>query len=186
VTDSIDNIDLTVYGGVENVELSVDFGSQGDRGSNIFAGNGDPTVFLAGQDIQLNDLYINTNTANSYYGWLYQYLLEVGNPVWTPILKLDPSQYSNISTTTFTSGAATISIPVSELTTNSGTTVDDFIIRYNIKNANPVSSGFTYSVTGTDPNKNIVIAISGISYSGGTWSNLAGAQDVHLFISYKA
>jgi hypothetical protein len=113
-------------------------------------------------------------------------LLEVGNPVWTPILKLDPSQYSNISTTTFTAGAATISIPVSELTTNSGTTVDDFIIRYNIKNANPVSSGFTYSVTGTDPNKNIVIAINGISYSGGTWSNLTGAQDVHLFISYKA
>jgi hypothetical protein len=185
MADSVDQIDLTVYGGVETVDLSVDFGSQGDRGSQIFAGSGDPVTYLASQDVLLNDLYINTSTSSQYYGWLYQYLLEVGNPAWTPILQLNPSQFSQISTTTFSTGSTTIVVPVTNLTANTTVGVDDFIIRYSIKNADPVASGFTYSITGSGSSQNISIVINGASFSGGTWSSLTGSQDVHLFISYK-
>lgn len=184
--DIIDTIDLTVFGGPTTLDVSVDFGQQGVRGNKIWAGNGDPSIYLAGQEIQLNDLYINTNTAETYYGWLYQYVLEVGSPVWTPILALNPSQYSAIATTTFTAGSATINIPVSNLTTSSTVTASKFIIRYNISNANQIATGFTYSITGTYPSQNISIVIKAASWNGTTWSNLTGSQDVHLFISYKA
>jgi hypothetical protein len=185
VVDSIDNIALTVVGGSPTaLDVSVDFGQQGDRGSRIFAGPGDPNTY-APSSIQLYDWYINTNTTETYYSWMYQYTLVSTSPTWVPILKLNPSQYSTIATSTFTTGSTTIAVPVKNLTTNSTVAASDFIIRYSIKNANPVSSGFTYSITGTYPNQNISIVINGVSYNGSTWSNLTGSQDVHLFISYK-
>jgi hypothetical protein len=45
-------------------------------------------------------------------------------------------------------------------------------------------SAFTYSLTGTHPNKNIAIVVKAASFDGTTWSNLTGEQKVHLFISY--
>lgn len=184
MADSIDNIDLTIFGGPTELDVSVDFGEQGLRGSRTWTGNGNPEVYLVGQDIQLYDWYLNTNTTDPYYSWLYQYVLEVGSPTWTPVLKLNPSQYSVIASTTFTTGSATIAIPVKRLTTNSGVVASKFIIRHNVANANVVSSGFTYSITGTYPDENISIVVKAASWDGTTWSNLTGSQDVHLFISY--
>lgn len=186
MTTSIDQLDLTVYGGPTTIDLSLDFGAQGTRGSRTWAGNGSPDVYLAGQDVQLYDWYINTNTAETYYSWLYQYVIEIATPTWVPVLKLNPAQYFTIATTTFTTGSTTILIPVKNLTTNSSVAASNFIIDYSIKNSLPVSSGFTYSITGSYPNQNISIVINAVSYSGSAWSNLTGAQDVHLSIAYKA
>ena len=184
MVDSIDNIDLTVYGGPAEVDLSVDFGQQGVRGSRSWIGSGNPAVSLLGQDVALYDWYINTNTSDTYYSWLYQYVLEVGSPTWVPVLKLNPAQYSLIYTTTFTTGSTTIAIPVKNLTTVSGVVLSNFVIRYKIKNSNPVADAFTVTLTGTYPNQNLSIVINGVSYNGSTWSQLTGSQDVHLFISY--
>lgn len=184
MADSIDNIDLTVYGGPAEIDLSVDFGTQGVRGSRSWVGSGDPATVLAGQDVALYDLYVNTNTSQTYYSWLYQYIETPGNPTWVPVLKLNPAQYSTIATTTFTTGSTTISIPVINLTAVNGVSINDFIIRYKIKNTNPVSDAFTASITGTYPNQNLAIVVNGVSYNGSTWSQLTGSQDVHLFISY--
>jgi hypothetical protein len=184
VADSIDNIDLTVYGGPTAIDLSVDFGTQGNRGSRSWIGSGDPSITLAGQDIALYDWYINTNTSQTYYSWLYQYVTEAGNPVWTPVLKLNPAQYSTIATTTFTTGSTTITVPVKNLTAINGVILSNFVIRYKILNANPIADAFTVTLTGTYPNQNLSIVLNGISYNGSTWSQLTGSQDVHLFISY--
>jgi hypothetical protein len=113
---------------------------------------------------------------------LYQYVLEVGNPAWVPLLKLDPSQYSTIASTTFTAGSATINIPIASITGDSATAVADYIVRYNISNANPVATAFTYSIVGTD----LRIVIKAAEFSSTTWSDLAGSKNVHLFISYVA
>lgn len=184
MADSIDNIDLTVYGGPAAIDLSVDFGTQGVRGSRTWAGNGDPAITLAGQDIALYDWYVNTNTTSTYYSWLYQYLTETGNPVWTPVLKLNPSQWSTIYSATFTTGATTIAVPVSNLTSVNGVILSNFVIRYKINNSTPVADAFTVTLTGTYPNQNLSIVINGVSYNGSTWSQLTGTKDVHLFISY--
>lgn len=181
----VDSIDLTVFGGPTAIDLSLDFGQQGLRGSKIWSGNGDPVVYLVGQELQINDIYINTNPSDTYYGWIYQYVEEVGSPVWTRILAPTKSDYSAIATTTFTAGATTVNVPVSSLTTNSSPSISRFIVRYSVENSTPVSSSFTYSLTGSYPNQNISIVINAITYSGGTWSNLTGSKNVHLYITYK-
>lgn len=186
MADSIDIIDLNIFGGPTEIDVSVDLGQTGNRGSFIWVGSGDPSLSLTGQPYQVKDLYINTNTSDAYYSWLYQYTEEVGSLNWVPVLLLNPSQWSAIVPTTFTTGSTTINVPVKNLTAKNGVALSNFIIRYNIKNANPVSSGFTYSLTGTYPNQNISIVINAVSYNGSVWSQLTSAQDVHLFISYKA
>jgi hypothetical protein len=178
----LSTVDLDVFGGPVAVDVSVDFGVAGVRGSRIWAGSGDPDVYLLGQDFKLYDWYINTNTSEDYYSWMYQYVLEVGSPTWVPVLQLNPSQFSTIATTTFTAGSTTISIPIASLTTDAGTVAADYIIRYNISDGtNPVASSFTYSIVST----NIVIVITAAKYSASVWSDLTGSKDVHLFISYK-
>ena len=178
----LQTVDLDVFGGPATVDVSVDFGVAGVRGSRIWAGNGDPDVYLAGQDIKLYDWYINTNTSEDYYSWMYQYVLEVGSPAWVPVLQLNPSQFSTIATTTFTAGSTTINVPIASLTTDAGTVAADYIVRYNISNGtDPVASSFTYSIVATD----IVIVITAAKYSASAWSDLTGSKDVHLFISYK-
>ena len=175
-------VDLDVYGGPSSVEVSVDFGVAGVRGSRVWAGSGDPDIYLVGQDIKLYDWYINTNTSEALYSWMYQYVLEIGSPVWVPVLQLNPSQFSSIVSAAFTAGVATVVVPIANLTTNVGTVAADYIIRYGLTDgSNPVSSSFTYSIVGA----NIEIVITAIKYSGSVWSDLTGSKDVHLFISYK-
>jgi hypothetical protein len=171
----LSTVDLDVFGGPTSLDVSVDFGATGQRGSRFWAGANGPTVDLVGQDVELYDVYLNTNT-----GVFSQYILQVGSPTWVALLDIDVPQYSLISSATFTTGSATITIPIASLTTDTGTTAADFVIRYNISNSNPVATSFTSSIVST----NIQIVISGIEYSGGSWSNLSGSKDVHLFISY--
>jgi hypothetical protein len=176
----LQTVDLDVFGGPTSLDVSVDFGETGERGNRIYSGVGDPNTFLVGQEVKLYDLYINTNSVDEYYGWLYQYIEQVGNPAWVRILQLNPSQYSSIVSTTFTAGTGTVTIPIADITGDTGVSVSDFIVRYNIANSIPVSSGFTSSIVGT----NLVITINAVSYSTGTWSDLTGSKDVHIFISY--
>lgn len=177
----LSTVNLDVFGGPTTVDVSVDFGQTGQRGSRTWVGAGDPSGILANQPIQLYDLYINTNPIDPFYGWLYQYILEIGSPTWVRVLRLNPSQYSTQVATTFTAGTGTVTIPISLLTSDSGTTADKYTIRYNIENTAPVATAFTYVV---DAN-NIVITIKAASWNGTTWSNLnAVSKDIHLFISY--
>lgn len=180
----LDNVDLTVFGGPTTLDVSVDVGGQGTRGSKIWSGPGNPDVYTTESELLINDLYINTSTTGSFPGWLYQYILAPGGAEWTPILLLNPSQFSQISTTTFATGSSTISIPMSSLTTTNVTDVTKFIVRLSVENANPVASSFTYAISGTHPNKNIDITVNAASWNGTTWSSLTGSQKVHLFISY--
>ena len=178
----LSTVDLDVFGGATTLDVSVDFGQSGERGSRIWVGSGNPTIFLENEDTKLYDLYINTATQDQYYGWLYQYVLEIGVPTWTRVLQLNPSQYSSIESVSFTGGAATIDIPVNKLTGTTVTNPSKFIIRYNIANLNPVSSGFSVAIVSS----NIRITLSAVEYAGGSWTNLSGNKNVHLFISYKA
>lgn len=177
----LSTVNLDVFGGPTSLDVSVDFGQTGVRGSRIWAGAGNPSSVLASQPVQLYDLFINTNTIDPFYGWLYQYILEVGSPAWVRILRLNPSQYSTQISTPFTSGTGTITVPISLLTSDAGTTADKYTIRYNIEDTSPVATAFTYTV---DAN-NINITVRAASWNGTTWSNLNGvSKDVHLFISY--
>jgi hypothetical protein len=180
----LQTVDLDVFGGPSTLDVSVDFGQTGERGSRIYSGIGDPNTFLVGQEVKLFDLFINTNSVDEYYGWLYQYIEQVGNPAWVRILQLNPSQYSAIEEVDFSAGSTIgtgiITIPINDITGDTLVAVSDFIIRYNISGNNPISSNFVPTIVGTD----LVITIEAIEYSGGNWADLSDTVDVHLFISY--
>lgn len=172
----LSTVDLDVFGGPTSLDVSVDFGQTGVRGSRIWAGtNADPAVELVGQDYILYDWYIHTVS-----GKMYQYIPQAGVPTWTQATSITLPQYSAIATTTFTAGSATVTIPINELTAEVGTLIGDYVIRYNIGNANPVATSFTAAIVST----NIVITINAIEYASSTWSNLTGSKNVHLLVSY--
>lgn len=177
------NDDVTVLGPPETVEVLVDIGPQGDRGSQIFVGVGDPNIVEIGQTPEYNDLYINTSPGTDY-GYMYQYVSEPGGDTWVQVLKVNPAIYSTIDSVTFSSGNGSITIPIANIVTVTGSplTASNFNIQYSIVGANPTASSIEVPAL-VSPNTNLVINFHGVEYSGGTWSALSGAKDIHLFIS---
>lgn len=69
---------VTVLGGPANVNLEVDFGPKGPRGSNIFSGTPSPDDFFTEEvaealGLQVYDLYVNINPSSPDYGAFFQY-----------------------------------------------------------------------------------------------------------------
>jgi hypothetical protein len=69
---------ITVLGGPAKVNLEVDFGPKGPRGSNIFSGTSSPDVFFTEEvaealGLQVYDLYVNINPSSPDYGAFFQY-----------------------------------------------------------------------------------------------------------------
>lgn len=175
-------LDVNVFGGPTSLDVSVDFGRQGTRGSKFWLGQGNPQTALTGQDVLINDLYINTLPSDPYYGWLYQYIVETGAAVWTKVFSINPIQYSIKKQQTFTAGSTTVLIPISQFTSDVVTLVSTFSITYNIEGINPIATSFTPSISGT----NLSIVIKAIEYNGSSWSNLSGSKNIDFFISYRA
>lgn len=81
---------VVVIGGPSSVDVSVDIGPQGQRGSQIYTGAGRPTeVFLP--DVQVNDIYINLKQSDFEYLYLYKYAGVNGQLVWSKVLRLVPN-----------------------------------------------------------------------------------------------
>lgn len=175
----VSNDDLTVLGSPETVELLVDIGPTGQRGSKVFVGTGEPgSGTLNGQTILLNDLYINASPGSNY-GYLYQYISQPGGSTWVQVLKMNPTLYSKKFSTTYTAGEATITIPIANITSLTNLTADNFNIQYSIAHTDQVSSSISsITVVGTD----LVIDFKGLEYSG-SWSSLSGSVTTHIFIS---
>jgi hypothetical protein len=93
--------ELAVFGGPASIDVDIDFGPQGQRGTLIFTGNGKPTdpdiqlVFnntvYNSQSAQPFDLYINLNPDDFEYLFLYQYGFVGGVLTWSKVLRLIPN-----------------------------------------------------------------------------------------------
>jgi hypothetical protein len=184
----ISNDDITVLAPPEVIELLIDIGPTGQRGSKFFVGTGDPNTLTSSQTIfsqaiLLNDMYINTSPGADY-GYMYQYVAEPGGNLWVEVLNINPTIYSKNHTTTFTSGAASITIPITNIVTVSGTplTASNFSVQHSIEGANPVASSIQVPAL-AGAGTNLVVNINAVKSVSGTWSNLTGEVKVHLFIS---
>jgi hypothetical protein len=92
---------LAVFGGPSSIDLNVDYGPQGQRGSLIFTGNGKPTdpdvdlifnnAIYNSQSAQPFDLFINLNPDDFEYLFLYQYGFVNGILTWSRVLRLIPN-----------------------------------------------------------------------------------------------
>ena len=137
----LSNDDVTVLGPPNTVEVLVDIGPTGTRGSQVFVGVGDPNVFPIGQTPLLNDLYINVSPGADY-GYMYQYVSEPGGNTWIQILEISPTLYSQLHTTTYVDGVAQIVIPISNIVTVTGSPLvsTNFVVQYSIAHSNPTAS----------------------------------------------
>lgn len=189
----VSNDDITVLGPPSVVEVLVDIGPTGTRGSQVFVGVGDPNIIEIGQTPLLNDLYINTSPGADY-GYLYQYVSEPGGNTWIQILELNPTIYSQNHLTTYSSGTAQIVIPIADIVTVTGTplTSANFSVQYSISHDNPIASSMTIP-TLVAPGNNLVINFSAVEHrndvdSGpyGDWALLTGEVTTHIFISIVA
>lgn len=177
----LNNDDITVLGSPSVVELLVDVGPKGDAGSQVLVGLGNPNLISIGKTPKLNDLYINASPGANY-GYLYQYILQPGGETWVEVLKISPTIYTEVRVTTFTSGTAQISIPISSISSVSGLTASNFAVRYSIAHSNPIASSMQIPSL-VSPGDTLVINLDAVESSSGTWQNLSGEVTVHLFIS---
>jgi hypothetical protein len=180
--------DVVVLGPPETIDVLVDIGPQGTRGTKFIVGSGEPNAqtssgVLLGQTLILNDMYINVAPGVNY-GYLYQYVSQPGGNTWTQVLQINPAIYSTVETIAFTSGAAAITIPISNIVTVSGSplTASNFSVQFQIEGANPIASSMEIPAL-AGAGTNLVINFDAVQYSGGSWSALTGNKKVHLFIS---
>ncbi len=187
ITTLLTNDDITVLGPPSNIDVVLDFGATGQRGSKYFVGVGDPNSHTSGgqifsQQLYLNDMYINTSTG-AEYGYMYQYVSEPGGDTWVPVLAVNPIIHSLNNETDFTSGVALIPVPLSNIVISSGTalTSNNFNIQYSIETANPTASSISdVAIIGDDLN----IEINAVEYSSGSWSAFSAENiKVHVFIT---
>lgn len=179
----LSNDDIVVLGPPQTLEVLVDIGPQGQRGSQIFIGSGNPNSVSIGQTPYLNDLYINASPGADY-AYMYQYVSQPGGNTWIEVLKVNPVIFSRNQATTYTAGEAQIIIPISNIITVTGTplTAENFSVQYSIAHENPVSSSMSIpELTGSG--ENLVINFKAVEWNGTTWSALNSLVTTHLFIT---
>jgi hypothetical protein len=93
ITTVVNTDEITVLGPPASIDLQVDIGPKGERGSIIFVAPGEPTsgsgsVAFINESPKLGDLFINNDTNSLDYGSIYQRTSVPGNPdTWTFILE---------------------------------------------------------------------------------------------------
>jgi hypothetical protein len=179
----LNNDDVTILAPPSVIELLVDIGPQGTRGSQFFVGVGNPNSVSIGQTPNLNDLYINTSPGGEL-GYLYQYRSEPGGNVWVEVLDIYPSVYSENAQVTFDSGTSEVIIPVADIVTVTGTPLvsENFSVQYSIAHTNPVASAMQIPAL-VGAGNNLVINLDAVEYAGGAWSALDGSVTIHFNIT---
>lgn len=186
ITTLVSNEDITVLGPPSYVDVLVDVGPTGIRGSQVLIGTGnpnDPNTEI-GQTPELNDLFIN-NAIGNEYSWMYQYVSVPGGPTWTPILKVNPTIYSLIEDAYYVSGTSSINVPISNIVQSGAgnLTASNFSIQFSIGNDKPVSAVInSVTITGATLDT-LSISFKALEYDSATWIDLAGEVTTHLLIT---
>jgi len=114
----IGDTNVVVVGGPPRVEVEVDFGPRGVRGSFFFYGIGnpnDPNTDLP-DDIEFFDFYINIDLSNQVdYLQVYQYQAGPNGPYWAPLANLAVNLLSRNVFTLFMDGRTTIEVPITDV-----------------------------------------------------------------------
>lgn len=177
----VDTDDLAVIGPPDAIEISVDIGDTGPRGSKIWVGAGDPNVYdFGGSDIKIDDYYINV-AVSSQYGWLYLYTASPTGNIWEQALRLQPSVYFKNYVATFTAGSATITIPLTDIAAE-GIITDPS--RY-IANITPIySDPVALSVNSTSVSgSNLILVVEAVKSVALTWSDLAETVTLGVMVA---
>ena len=183
--------DLTVLGGPSRVDVQLNFGQVGDRGSLLFASPGIPApnqTTIGGIPVRLFDVAINVVPGNQYLG-VYQYILLNGEPQWVYLLQLTNNIYSGNLVQTFTSGTTRVSIPFSDLVAFgivATLTETNFNIQATLISNNPSAISVSDIEIVRDVQLNAIsldFDLNSVEYSGGSWAATTGSETVHILIT---
>jgi len=185
--------DLVVLGGPDTVNVEVDFGSQGDRGSLVFVGNqkpiDDPDDFkdLIGQTPNVFDLYINLLTTDDEYLFIYQYVESLGTIQWQPLTKLIPNTYSENKSIDFTTQNYCY-IPIADIVDPSyvgGTNASNFSVQvtFGTSAGYPIVSSIKTEVVAISSIQNLKITFYAKEFDGTDWIDISGSRTANLHIS---
>lgn len=182
----LSNDELLVVGPPSKIEVDLDLGATGQRGSRIFVGDGKPdNAFVTDNDVLAYDLYINLEETDSEYKYVYQY---ISNPVtggeWVRLLSLDPNQFNQNTQLIFNNGEAEQIIAVAAIAPQNLTLeAEHFSVTYSIENQNPLATSIdSITVQEIGDVYQVVILIKAIEYSEGSWVPLDGTRTGHFNI----
>lgn len=187
--------ELSVFGGPTSINVDVDFGPQGIRGSRIFAVDADPRLSTTDKpaDIQNYDIAMVTTPSEKDYLTVYQKLGATLED-WVPFASLIPNVLSVKSYVTFDSGVAIGYIPASDVFQLDTYTPDKFDVHVALENEagattpsliKPTSTGFSLSIIPFGGKQWLKITVTAIEYNVGTlsWVPVTGERIAHLFIT---
>lgn len=186
IFDVVLNTDeVTVLSTPTSIDLSLDYGSQGERGSKVFAGSGAPSdnSSLSSQDIYAYDLYIDTSNASPTWSWLWQYVSKPTGYSWQTLLKLNPSIYSTTYAATFNgSGIAIINIPLANIVSDiTYTDKDKYIVQITPgQTTYPIALSI---ISKTIPSTSLRLSVQAVKYNAGTWSDLVGVESLQVSVT---
>jgi hypothetical protein len=190
------NDDLIVIGGPETLNVELDFGPKGDRGSLIFVGNQQPPndvedfSELVGQTPKVFDLYINLLKADpdNEYLMIYQYLPTlIGDPQWETLTKLIPNTYSgNVSIDFNTSNYC--HIPIAAIVDPAyvgNTDASNFSVQvtFSTSAAYPIVSSIKTEIVSLNSIQNLKITFYAKEFDGTNWVDITGPRTANLHIS---
>lgn len=186
----LSNDDVTVIGGPSSINLDVDFGPKGDRGSTFLTGDTNPNDYEFLEPPLVGDLFININTADTEYLYMYQLVSGPSSDTWEPLLKLIPNVFAQNKNLNFSNGSATTTISVADASVflpglPSVPTAEDFNIQATLINVGkPVALSVTIgSVSKTNNVLSLPITVYASQLTGTTWSAMSGETKCHLSIT---
>jgi hypothetical protein len=203
---SSDNV--TVLGGPDQINVDLNIGASGSRGSFFFTGFENPGS-LTTQDFsqapQIFDIYIVVDPTSDNYLQAYQYLNEDGVLSWVESFKISESITAFNKVVTFNSGAATLQIDIADIGLEN-VTFESFVnsfAHFNVQasisnidvaeapsgtiNNNPVAFSFNVndaffdSSGGGVPSEypmKVNIDFTAVEYADGSWTALDGKDVV--------
>ena len=148
---SSDNV--TVLGGPSRLEVDLNIGAPGTRGSLFFVGTQNPNTLNPTQDFPslpiIFDIFINVNASSSDYLQAYQYVNRDGINSWIPTFSINQNIYSVNKVLEFVNGQATALVNIIDLGI-------DALPFENDSTNNPIANSFTYfNVQATVSNINL-------------------------------
>jgi hypothetical protein len=174
---------ITVLGPPSNIQLQVDIGPAGKRGSLIFSGAGDPNVLVFTEPIQLGDLFIRTDRFGGNYGTIYKYNSVPSGNVWQETLAFQPISYNQIFDVEFTDGVGQFNIPVSTFYVNApaNLTAEQISVQVTPEYTSPIAISVLSKGLTTGLNRNLVVELRAATFSGGNWIEMF--ENVNILVT---
>ncbi len=184
--------DVKVIGGTANVNVEVDFGPQGDRGSVFLVGLGNPNTVTHSQVLQPLDIYINVQATDEDYLVVYQYITVAGVNTWVDTGKLMTDKFSVIRTVGFTDGKTTSEVDfkvlnIAPLSLVGGLTAENFNVQCTFSDPeNPIAHSITVKPLAIQSGTGDLILpvdINAVEFSEGSWVGLNRTVYIHFLIT---